>query len=104
MPTSWGSDAVNGQLVPRAPSSAFFPLVLSAQYTGPGYWPRQGSYQVPPVMPNPSAAGVMAPSALGSGPGGGAVSSSPYHPTQGTIIFAFGALVVGLFLLNYVHW
>src|SRR5215472_9887357 len=103
MPTSWGSDVVNGQLVPRPPSSAFFPLVLSAQYTGPGFWPRQGSYQVPPVVANPLAAASMAPSGLGTGPAMGQYSGAQvgsWHPTRGTIFFGFFALVAGLFLLN----
>lgn len=110
MPTSWGSDSVNGQLVPRVPSSAVFPLTFSPHYSGPGYWPRQGSYQVPPVVSNPILARNMAPSGLGQGsPGVAAVTQAdatgnPWHPTKGTILFGFGALVLGLFMLRYIHW
>lgn len=107
MPTSWGSDTVNGQLVPRTPSSAVFPVVYSPQYTGPGYWPRQGAWQVPPFIANPEMRTRMAPS-TGVEPGVGPTqedeNGNPFHPTKGTVIFGFGALVVGLFLLRYVHW
>ena len=101
---AWGSDIVNGQLVTRAPASAFFPLVLSPMYTGPGYWPRQGSYQVPPVVP--SAASSMSPGAVGTStvPTQTDSTGNPWHPTKGTILFGFGALVLGLFMLRYIHW
>lgn len=101
-PITWGSSEVNGQLVPQAPSSAFFPLDMGAQYRGPGYYPRQGSYQVPPVTPSPTlgpqpigATGTAAPMTSGG---------NPWHPTQGTIIFGFLALVIGLFGLHYIHY
>ena len=111
MPTAWGSDVVNGQIVPRAPSSAFFPLVFSAQYTGPGFYPKQGTYQVPPVLPSaylrnaniaPGQYGTAVPSAGYSGntPSMG----NPFHPTRSAVIFAFIALVGGLFMLKYIHW
>jgi len=102
----WGSNVVNGQLVPQPPSSAFFPLTMGAQYRGPGMWPRQGTYQVPPVTPTPALASQMGQSALGNGgspdlTGGGA---SLFHPTKNTIIFGFGSLVLGLFMLHYIHY
>lgn len=108
MPTAWGSDAVNGQLVPRVPASAVYPVVYSPQYSGPGFWPRQGSWQVPPVVSNPAMAARMAPS-TGSSSYPTVVTQTdetgnPFHPTKGTIVFGFGALVLGLFLLRYIHW
>lgn len=102
----WGSNAVNGQLVPQAPSSAFFPLTMGAQYRGPGMWPRQGSYQVPPVIPNRQMASQMSPNATGGDDTHASMSQSAnaFHPTQGTILFGFGALIAGLFMLNYIHY
>ena len=114
MPVSWGSDAVNGQLVPRAPASAFYPLTFSAMYTGPGVWPKQGSYQVPPVMPSAGFQNSAAPGAFGNatpGAGSGVVSptsmsetGNPWHPTKSPVLMAFLMLVAGLFMLHYIHW
>lgn len=114
MPTAWGSDTVNGQLVPRAPASAFFPLTFSALYTGPGMWPKQGTYQVPPVLPAAYVSNNSAPGQFGNATPMGTYSSNmptavsetgnPWHPTKSPLLFAFGFLVLGLFMLHYIHW
>lgn len=114
MPTAWGSDTVNGQLVPRVPSSAVFPLTFSAAYTGPAMYPKQGTYQVPPVLPSSYVANNAAPGQMGNatpmaGGGGGiptmmSETGNPWHPTKSPLLFAFGALVLGLFMLHYIHW
>jgi hypothetical protein len=114
MPTAWGSDSVNGQLVPRTPASAIFPLTFSAQYTGPGMWPKQGSYQVPPVTPSafqtssgaPGQFGVAAMPSAGGGvlPTFASETGNPWHPTKSPVIMAFLFLVLGLFMLHYIHW
>lgn len=109
MPTAWGSDSVNGQLVPRVPSSALFPLVFSAQYTGPGMYPKQGTYQIPPVLPSSySQNSSLAAGQFGSAvPSAGAMpdnNASAFHPTKSAVVFAFLALAGGLFMLHYIHW
>lgn len=114
MPTAWGSDSVNGQLIPRAPSSAWYPLVFSAAYTGPGMYPKQGTFQVPPVMPGAYTANTSAPGQFGNAAPGSynsgimptseSETGNPYHPTKSPVLFAFGALVLGLFMLHYIHW
>jgi hypothetical protein len=112
MPTAWGSDTVNGQLVPRVPSSAVFPLTFSAAYTGPAMYPKQGTYQVPPVLPASYMANNNAPGQYGNAtPGAGGTTpmsmsetGNPWHPTKSPLLFAFGALVLGLFMLKYIHW
>lgn len=109
---SWGSDAVNGQLVPRTPASAIYPLTFSAEYTGPGVWPKQGTYQVPPTIPAvyqrnvgaPGAFGNAASGVVGGGPTVEDEKGNPFHPTKGIIVFAFLFLVVSLFGLQYIHW
>ena len=118
MAVSWGSDTVNGQLVPRAPASAFFPLVFSAEYTGPGIWPKQGTYQVPPVVPGAYLQTSMAPGQVGIAGGGSSgvqarggvfptnasATGNPWHPTHGIIVAAFLFLALSLFGLHYIHW
>jgi hypothetical protein len=102
---SWGSNAVNSQLVTQPPTSAFFPLTMGAQYRGPGMWPRAGTYQVPPVVPGPASTPYMSPNATGQVSQSFTPSSGGlFHPTQGTIVFAFIALAIGLFGLHYIHW
>jgi hypothetical protein len=114
MPVAWGSDTVNGQLVPRAPASAFYPLTFSALYTGPGIWPKQGTYQVPPQLPAPYIRNTAAPGQFGNAtPMSGSYSNmptatsetgNPWHPTKSPLLFAFAFLVIGLFMLHYIHW
>src|SRR5580692_8574167 len=115
MPTAWGSDSVNGQLIPRVPSSAIFPLVFSAEDTGPGMYPKQGTYQVPPVLPGAYMQNNMAGGQFGNATPMPATSGSvlptatselgnPFHPTKSPLLFAFGFLVLGLFMLHYIHW
>jgi hypothetical protein len=113
LPTAWGSDSVNGQLVPRAPASAFYPLVFSAAFTGPAMYPKQGTYQVPPVLPSAYLSQNQAPGQFGNATpmNSGAVlptatseTGNPWHATKSPLLFAFGALVLGLFMLHYIHW
>ncbi len=104
-PVQWGSNAVNGQLVPQAPSSAFFPSYMGATYVNPK-WPSSAPFQVPPVVPS------MSQSPVGGGMQGEAPSGvstqaqtrNPWHPTQGPILFGFFSLVAGLFMLHYIHY
>lgn len=101
-PINWGSNVVNGQLVPQAPTSAFFPLNMGHQYVNPK-WPTQQPYGVPPTIPAPGSAMNIntdtAPTQAGASNGG-----SAWHPTKGTLVFGFFALVAGIFMLNYVHY
>lgn len=102
---NWGSNVVNGQLVPQAPTSAFFPLYMGTQYTGPK-WATQQPYNVPPVIPSPAMApapgstGAIAPTQAGNYTGG----VGAWHPTKGTLAFGFLALVAGIFMLHYIHY
>lgn len=100
-PVSWGSNVVNGQLVPQAPSSAFYPLYMGAQYVNPK-WPSAQPYGVPPVIAS-TAIGGMAPTSAPS-QNNSVKSSSNWHPTRGTIAFALLALIGGLFMLHYIHY
>jgi hypothetical protein len=104
-PINWGSNAVNGQLVPQAPSSAFYPLSMGSTYVNPK-WPTQQAYGVPPVIPSPAMSSgppgsSIAPTQAGANMGTG---KSVWHPTQGTIVFGLFALIAGVFMLHYVHY
>jgi len=103
-PVNWGSNVVNGQLIPQAPTSAWFPLTMGNNYTGPK-WPTLQPYGVPPTISSSSIGGVpqsmgVAPTQAGSSSG----SSSLWHPTKGTIFFGLAALIIGLFMLHYIHY
>jgi hypothetical protein len=102
-PINWGSNVVNGALVPQAPSSAFFPSYMGAQYVNPK-WPSSAPFMVPPVMPSASQSPVGNNPVIPGQSAGTPDMSNPWHPTRGTIIFGFGALVVGLFMLHYIHY
>ncbi|SRR6266568_3489298 len=102
MPVNWGSNVVNGQLVPQAPSSAFFPMTMGHQYTAPRYATQQ-PYGVPPTLPSPALSSGTA-TAVNPRESLQVSNTSPWHPTKGTIVFGFFALVVGLFALNYIHY
>jgi hypothetical protein len=112
---------VNSQLVNVAPGQAFAPLTFGSQYTGPGYWPRNGAYNAPPVMPSTSS--IAGNSTMGSGGSvsvGGSSSGGHPMPSAGTItrdggsnyfslkssplIWAVGFLGVGLAMLHFIHY
>lgn len=102
-PIQWGSNVVNGQLVPQAPTSAFFPTYMGAQYVNPK-WPTNQPYGVPPTIPSPALSSASQPVIAPTQAGNISGSSSAWHPTKGTLVFGFFALVAGIFLLNYVHY
>jgi len=107
-PINWGSNVVNGQLVPQPPSSAFFPLFMGAQYVNPK-WATGQPYNVPPVIPSPAMAignegGVTSTPVAPTQAGAAQNSKTAWHPTKGTLFFGFFALVAGLFMLHYIHY
>jgi len=108
MPLGYGSAAVNAQLVPVPVKSAFDPLTFGTAYTGPGMWPRQGVYNVPPVMPAGSLQSSMAPAAYGgtgfSVPTPASESGNPFHPTKSPLIFALVFLFAGVLMLKHIHY
>jgi hypothetical protein len=109
MPLGYGSAAVNSQLVPIPVKAAFDPLTFGQAYTGPGMWPRQGVYNVPPVQPSGSLQQSMAPAAYGA-TGGFTVptpaseSGNPFHPTKSPLIFALVFLFAGVLMLQHIHY
>lgn len=113
MSLGYTSDVVNGQLVHIAPKQGFSPLTFGASYTGPGFWPRGGVYNVPPVMPAPGTwegsqvvAGMI--NANQPPPSPGKMRSDGtmnyYHPTKSPLWWGLGFLVGGMLLLKKVHY
>lgn len=103
------TQSVNSQLVTVAPGAGYDPIIFGAAYTGPGYWPRQGVYNVPPVLPSGSLQNSMAPSSYGASgtptlPTSSSGSGSPFHPTKSPLWMALGFLVVGILMLQYIHY
>jgi hypothetical protein len=113
--------SINGQLVPVAPGQAFSPLTFGAEYTGPGFWPRNGVYNTPPVSPSPSNAGNTTVGAAG-GTGGASLSAAGtpmpstgaqsvsggganfFHLTKSPLVWALLFLVGGVLMLQHVHY
>lgn len=108
MSLGYTSQVINGQLVNVAPSQAFNPLTFGQAYTGPAMWPRQGVYNVPPILPSAALQTSMAPQAYGAGgfpfPTAMSESGNPYHLTKSPLWWALGFLAAGLLLLQHVHF
>ena len=108
------TEVVNGQMVNVAPAAAYDPIIFGAMYTGPGAWPRQGVYNVPPVLPSPESMSGMAPAAYGGGgsgplgsdaiPTATSTTGNPFHLTKSPVIWAIALLIFALLMLNYVHF
>jgi hypothetical protein len=107
------TQVVNGQMVNVAPGQSYAPLTFGAAYTGPGMWPRNGVYNVPPVTPSP---GTWEGSYVGTSDSGaghpntsaGAINENGdmnfFHPTKSPLLWALGFLVGGLAMLHYIHY
>jgi hypothetical protein len=115
----YGSDVINGQLVQVAEAQAFNPLAYGSVLSGPGFWPRGGQYNVPPLLPSSTAMSGSTDytpdftdgsfTAGGTaGPSAGAVSSSGkvnwLHPTKSPVLWAVGCLAISLLLLHKIHY
>jgi hypothetical protein len=115
MAVGYESTIVNGQLVTVAPGQGYAPLTFGAQYTGPGFWPRNGVFNVPPVTPAAGTTGQGPTTSTGvtaangtPSPTAGSVSGSGkvnyLHPTKSPVLWALGFLAFGLFMLHKIHF
>jgi hypothetical protein len=102
------TQVVNGQMVNVAPGQAYNPLTFGQAYTGPAMWPRQGVYNVPPVLPSQALQNVQSPLAYGSSgfpvPTATGPSGSPFHPTKSPLWWGIGFLIVGILMLQHIHY
>lgn len=108
MSLGYETAVVNGQMVNIAPGAGYDPLIFGQAYTGPAYWPRQGVYNVPPVLPSGSLQGSMAPAQYGytgvSVPTMASGNGSVMHPTKSPLWFALGFLIIGILMLQHIHY
>jgi|SRR5580700_165949 hypothetical protein len=107
------SQAVNDQLVNVAPGQAYAPTTFGSSYTGPGFWPRNGVFNVPPVVPSPTIGANQAPTQVpspGQSYGGSGIptsmssSGNAFHLTQSPLVWALGMFVIGLLMLQHIHY
>lgn len=105
------SEVINSQLVNVAPAQAFNPLVFGRAYVPVGAWPRQGVYNVPPVLPpGGGLAKSMAPASYGGIGSYGVTPSSvsnegsPWSIKQSPLLWAVAFLIISLFMLHMVHY
>lgn len=102
------SATVNSQLVNVAPRAGYDPLIFGQAYTGPAYWPRQGVYNVPPVLPSAALQGSMAPASYGyTGvpmPTATDGNGNPFHPTKSPLWVALAFLIVGILMIQHIHY
>lgn len=107
-PLGYTSEVINSQLVNVAPKAAYDPVIFGAMYTGPAMWPRQGVYNVPPVLPSPDLQSTMAPTSYGVAtypfPTATSETGNPFHLTKSPVIWVLVFLVFSLFMLHKVHW
>jgi hypothetical protein len=111
----YGSTVINGQLVPVPQDQSFSPLTYGAEFSGPGFWPRGGQYNLPPLLPGGSATtgseSYSPDSTSGSFnpmPTAGAMKSDGsvnyLSPTKSPALWVIGLLGLSLWLLHKVHY
>lgn len=108
MPIGYGSVGVNDQLVPVPVKAAYAPTTMGPAYVGPAMWPRQGVYNLPPILPSSDLQATMPPQSWGQVTGEGTMGQeephSPFHLTKSPLWWGLGALIIGVVLLRYIHW
>ena len=101
-PIGYGSAVVNSQLIPLPVKAAYDPLVFAGAYSGPG-WPRQGVYDVPPVMPSADqSAGYAWSNPGGTYPTATDENGSPFSISKSPLWWALGFIAAALLFLHYV--
>lgn len=102
------TQVVNGNMVNVAPGAGYDPVIFGQAYTGPAMWPRQGVYNVPPVLPSGAIQASAAPSSYGySGvplPTQSSEKGNPYHPTKSPLVMALLFLGAGILMLQFIHY
>jgi hypothetical protein len=105
-PLGYESEIVNGQLINVAPLAAFNPLVIGGAYAAPASWPRQGVWDVPPVMPSAAEQVSSTYGGFANGttqyPTATDANGSPFSIKSSPLWWAVGGIVACLLFLHYV--
>jgi hypothetical protein len=115
MAVGYETQQINSQLINVAPGQGYAPLTFGAAYTGPGFWPRNGVFNVPPVTPSPGTTGQGSTTMTGltaangsPSPTSGALNSDGtanyFHMGKSPLIWALLFLGVALLALHKVHY
>jgi hypothetical protein len=108
MSLGYQTAVVNGQMVNVAPSAGYDPLIFGQAYTGPAFWPRQGVYNVPPVLPSGQLQSSMAPASYGYNgvavPTATNENGSFFSPTKSPLWMALAFLIVGVLMIQHIHY
>lgn len=110
MPLGYETEVVNGQMVNVAPRPGYDPLIFGQAYASPSMWPRQGVYNVPPVIPSGALQASMAPASYGSSgsinmvPTPASPSGSPFSFTKSPLPMALLFLAAGILMLQHIHY
>lgn len=112
MALGYESAVINSQLVNVAPGQSYAPLTFGQAYTGPGFWPRNGVYNVPPVTPSPGTwSGGDTTMYTGDGhpsPSAGSVSEDGkmnfFSLKRSPLLMALFFLGAGLAMLHFIHY
>jgi hypothetical protein len=110
MALGYETEVVNGQMVNVAPRPGYDPLIFGQAYASPSMWPRQGVYNVPPVIPSGALQASMAPASYGSSgtsnmvPTPASPSGSPFSFTKSPLPMALLFLTIGILMLQHIHY
>jgi hypothetical protein len=98
----YGSQPINGQLVPELTATQIFPSNAFVPY-------YQGRASFTPTLPPPIQYGqgtAMDPYTSGLMGGGSSMAAiqDPFNPTKSPVLWAVGFLIIGMLGLRHIHW
>ncbi len=94
--TSYGSSPQNGQLVPEYTGAAMFPSPAWIPY-------MQGRGAYTPTLPPPISLGGSSDS-WSTGMMANEAGQDPFNPIKSSVVWALGALLIGVMGLRHIHW
>jgi hypothetical protein len=93
----YGSQPVNGQLVPELTATQIFPSTAFVPY-------YQGKGAYTPTLPPPVVGGAGSTDPYTSGMTQSAAVSDPLNPAKSPVLWALAFLTIGLLGLRHIHW